>query len=124
MGALRTLAICCAAALPAAAGAGMLPGIVATFATCTGRLSAQMEHEWLMGGHDEAIASQRAAMAELLVSITPAGAGRDALAARIEAKMAHASLLTRATFNRDAEDAAWASARAEAEIAACQGLLL
>ena len=48
----------------------------------------------------------------------------DSLARRIEAKQAQAVLLTRATFGPDPAQAAFAAARAEAEIARCLANLL
>jgi len=96
-----------------------------TFATCTGRLSAQMEHQWLINDPAaDRTKAQRAAMISLLEATTPPGQGRRVLSYRIDAKYAQSVLLTRATFNDDAEDALWARGRAEAEVAACVGLLL
>ena len=99
--------------------------IVQTFATCTGRLSAQMEHEWLMNDPaSERTETHRATMIALLDAVSPPNRGRDILAWRIDAKSAHAMLLTRATFNDDTEDAAWALRRAQTQVSACTGLLL
>lgn len=96
-----------------------------TFSSCVGRLSATMEHQWLMSDpNSDRTEAQRAAMLSLVQAIMPSGAGRDVTAWRIASKRAHAVLLTRATFNDDAEDAAWALTRAETELAACTGLLL
>ncbi len=68
--------------------------------------------------------AQRASMLSLVEAIMTPDQGRDVLNWRIDAKQAHAVLLTRATFNDDADDAAWALNRAEAYLAACTGLLL
>ncbi len=96
-----------------------------TFASCAGRLSAEMEHQWLMSDPaSDRTEAQRAAMISLIDAIMAPGQGRDVLHWRIDAKQAHAVLLTRATFNDDEDDAAWALARAEAQLAACTGLLL
>ncbi|MEM9427292.1 MAG: hypothetical protein AAGA06_11385 [Pseudomonadota bacterium] len=96
-----------------------------TFSSCVGRLSATMEHQWLLSDPmSDRTEAQRAAMLSLVEAIMPAGDGRHVLAWRIAAKRAHAVLLTRATFNDDAADAAWALTRAEAELAACTRLLL
>lgn len=95
------------------------------FADCAGRLSAQMEHQWLLSDPaSERTGAQRAAMLSLVDAAMSPEQGRDVLAWRIEAKLAHAVLLTRATFNEDAEDAAWALQRAENRLATCTGLLL
>lgn len=99
--------------------------ILWTFATCTGRLSAQMEHEWLMSDPAaERTEARRSAMIGLLQATMSSDQAHQTLSWRIDAKQAQAVLLTRATFNDDAMDARWASRRAEAEIAACNSLLL
>lgn len=101
------------------------PSITTTFAGCVGRLSAEMEHAWLFVDRpSESIARQRANMIELLDLVDEGYTGREILAMRIDAKAAHARLLTRAAFNDDASDAAWALRRAEAQISACKSLLL
>lgn len=98
---------------------------VATFATCAGRLSAMMEHQWMFDGPaSERTEAQRAAMIDLLEAVQPPDQGRDVLHLRLEAKMAQAALLTRATFNRDAEDARRALVLAQQNLAQCTGLLL
>ena len=124
MSGLRTMLT----ALIVATGADALRAsedVVWTFASCTGRLSAQMEHQWLMSDPtSDQTAARRAAMISLLEATMAPDQGRTVLSWRIEAKHAQAQLLTRAHFNNDDEDAAWAQNRAEAEIAACNGLLL
>ena len=99
--------------------------VVWTFASCTGRLSAQMEHQWLMQspGADQT-ESRRETMITLLEATMHPDEGPTVLSWRVEAKLAQSQLLTRATFNSDTDDATWARNRAEAEIAACNGLLL
>lgn len=99
-------------------------GLLHLFAGCTGRLSAQMEHHWLMGRPAEEIQAQRSAMITLLDAIQPPDQGKHVLQIRIGAKFAHAALLQRATFNEDASDADWAAARAEVELAHCASLVL
>ncbi|MGR3795244.1 hypothetical protein [Vannielia sp. SX4] len=95
-----------------------------TFATCTGRFSALMEHQWLLPHPElEQTTRRRAAMISLLEAVMPPSAGREVLARRIEAKHAQRVLLTRATFNDDSADAHWAATRAEAQIASCAALL-
>ena len=108
-------------ALPATAGDNPLR----TFAACAGRLSATMEHQWLLSDPtSDRTAAQRAAMISLIEATMSPEQGRDVLAWRIDAKQAHSVLLTRATFNDDPEDALWARNRAVAQLAACTGLLL
>lgn len=125
MGGLKTLfaalSLAAATAGPLRAGQDMHW----TFADCAGRLSALMEHQWLMGDpRADQTKAQRAAMIGLMEATMPPHEGREVLARRIEAKQAQAVLLTRATFNRDSADADWALRRAEMQISACVGLLL
>lgn len=121
---MRTLAIL--AILPAAPAGQAAAGqdVVRIFASCAGRFSAQMEHEWLLSDPAaDRTGAERDRMIGLLETLTAPGVGR-ALDLRIEAKQAQTALLTRATFNRDRGDAHWARQRAETEIAACRSLLL
>ncbi|MCG6882246.1 MAG: hypothetical protein LJE62_00665 [Silicimonas sp.] len=84
-----------------------------------------MEHQWLLSDPASDLTKvQRAAMISIVEAIMMPEQGRDVLAWRINAKQAHAVLLTRATFNNDAADARWARTRADAQLAACTGLLL
>ncbi|MEO0944347.1 MAG: hypothetical protein AAFY06_05820 [Pseudomonadota bacterium] len=112
-------------AISAANIAPARPDMVWTFASCTGRLSAQMEHQWLLrdAGADQT-ERRRETMIALLEATMHPDDGPTVLSWRIEAKLAQSQLLTRATFNTDTADASWARNRAEAEIAACNGLLL
>lgn len=96
-----------------------------TFAACTGRLSAELEHAWLMGEEGEAsLAAQRSAFIEILSAITPPDESRRALSVRIDAKQAHAVILTRATFADDPSQIQWATAQARLHLRACTDLLL
>ncbi|MCF2904333.1 hypothetical protein L0666_04990 [Octadecabacter sp. CECT 8868] len=91
------------------------------FASCTGRLSAQMEHEWLLSDENaEQTEDQRAAMIDLLFATMEPDEGRQVLAWRIEAKSAHAGLLTRATFREDT----WAAQRAVQMVRACTAIMM
>lgn len=120
---LRAFGFCTLIALGAPAEAE--EDIVATFATCTGRLSALMEHQWLMSdAAADVTQARRAQMESLLFSVMLPGAGERTLARRIDAKVAMAALLTRVDFNDDPADAAWAATRVEIQIAACDALLL
>lgn len=96
-----------------------------TFAACAGRLSAVMEYQWMFDGPaSEQTKTQRAAVIDLVEAIMPPDRGREVLQWRISAKMAQSALLTRAVFNDDPNDAAWASAQAARFERACTGLLL
>lgn len=68
--------------------------------------------------------ARRAAMISLLEATMHPDEGPTVLSRRIDAKLAQSQLLTRATFNSDDDDATWARTRAEAQITACNGLLL
>ncbi len=104
------------AALPAFAD----PDPLRTFAVCAGRLSALMEHQWLTDGPaSEATARSREAMLSLVEAVLPPEATPLALNWRIEAKVAQAALLSRATFARDPV----AAARADHLVQDCLGLL-
>lgn len=99
--------------------------LLVTFASCTGRLSAELEHAWLMGdARGEDIAHRRQQFVDILSAIVPPTQRRDMLHLRIQAKIAHASLLSQSVFSDDAERATWALRRATAEVNYCAGFLL
>ena len=124
MGVLKTILFCMLGLLPAGAFA-MESDPLRTFASCAGRLSATMEHQWLMSDPtSDRTQAQRAAMLSLVDAVMAPGQGSQVLTWRIEAKQAHAVLLTRAAFGQDADDATWALQKAEAHLAQCTGLLL
>ncbi|WP_323765293.1 hypothetical protein [Marinovum sp.] len=127
---MKTLALCFALAAlvlpPPARALPLAPDHpVIAFATCAGRLSATMEHQWMFDGPgSERTEAQRAAMISLLEAVMPAELGREVLHLRLEAKFAQAALLARARFNDDAEDAVRAGALAGLRLAECTGMLL
>ena len=101
-----------------------LPEIVRLFATCAGRLSAVMEHEWLLSRPgSEATALRRSRMLDLLEAVTEERNARRILTLRIEAKAAQARLLSRAAFSLDAAEASRAEAAAGRFMARCDALL-
>lgn len=127
MGGLRTIFLAFAALLLAMPAGAMPSGDtqLRTFATCTGRLSALMEHQWMFDGPgSEQTARARAQMVDILDAMMPEGRGRDVLAWRVEAKMAHAMLLTRAVFAQDRAEARWAAQTADRLTAECRAFLL
>ncbi|WP_413720314.1 hypothetical protein [Silicimonas sp. MF1-12-2] len=125
MGGLKTLLAALAVTATSAAPVRADDDLVRTFATCAGRLSATMEHQWLMGdGEAELTERRRISVIAILDALTPEDRGPEILNWRIEAKMALASLLTRATFNDDSEDAAWAERQAQMMIGSCNSLIL
>lgn len=67
------------------------------FSLCAGRLSALMEHQWLVDGPaSETTSRQRDAMLELVEAVLPPDQAPRAMEWRIEAKVAQAALLNRA----------------------------
>lgn len=95
------------------------------FATCTGRLSAKLEYQWLIGDPASDITeAQRNSMADLLEAVAPDGSGSLVMTYRIDAKIAYRQLLERARFAPDPADAQWAEARADAILAPCTAMLL
>ncbi|MCF1707252.1 hypothetical protein L0V05_00340 [Tabrizicola sp. J26] len=95
------------------------------FATCAGRFSALLEHQWLLSDpRADETERQRTAMLSLVEAVVPSGGEAEALNRRIEAKVALANLLSEATFGRLETTATQAARRSEELIGACRGLLL
>jgi hypothetical protein len=95
------------------------------FAGCVGRFSAEREHAWLLGSEETPrLEAQREAFLALLDAAPSEAPPRQTLAYRIEAKMAHAALLTEASFGTDPQRARRASVLATRHIGLCQSLLL
>jgi hypothetical protein len=112
-------------ALPAPALNNSANDDLRIFAICAGRFSAQMEHSWLFGKSDAGELEQDREMMLLLIdAIMPDTDRVRVLDWRINAKQAHAMLLTRAAYTSDDGDADWAKSRAAAAIAECRDLLL
>ena len=64
------------------------------FATCTGRLSALMEHQWIVDGPaSDRTRQDRDVMLTLVDAAMRQGAEVQVMAWRVEAKVAHAALL-------------------------------
>ncbi|NJS37992.1 MAG: hypothetical protein HC783_02220 [Rhodobacteraceae bacterium] len=88
-------------------GAAVAPGaadpLLRDFSTCAGRLSALVEHQWLVDGPaSDVSANRRDAMLELVAAVMPPEMARTAMGWRIEAKVAQRALLDRAYFAQDA----------------------
>jgi hypothetical protein len=99
--------------------------LVSVFASCTGRLSAELQHAWLLNDPDaKIIEHRRAQFIDLIQAVTPPEQLRHSLNLRIDAKMAHAELLTVADFSNDSDRSEWAMRRAKFEIDYCAGFLL
>ena len=102
-----------------------LEDIARTFAGCVGRLSAEMEHAWLVDGPEaDRIAADRGEMLMLLEATQPMESARDYLAYRIDVKMAHAALLTQASFGQNPQSAENARRLALVYTSQCRDLLL
>lgn len=96
-----------------------------TFAVCAGRYSAEMEHAWLMHDRDTAeVTHRRQQFVDLVAAFVAPEDRRESLAYRINAKLAHARLLTQATFSQDEGQSVWAKKRARFQIAMCASYLL
>ena len=100
-------------------------GLTDTMAICAGRMSAEMEFAWLRSdpGADK-LEEQRRRFVEILEALGPATNASEQLALRIDAKMAHAGLLTTAYFGTDGARAAWAKRHAVLHRQTCQNMLL
>lgn len=95
------------------------------FAACAGRLSAEMEHQWLMSDpRADETEERREQMIALVQAVTPEGLEARMLNLRIEAKYAHRTLLNRASFSDNEREARWATALAKSEVSQCIGMLL
>ncbi|MGI3165942.1 hypothetical protein [Pseudooceanicola sp. 200-1SW] len=89
-------------------------------AECAGRLSALMEHQWLLSSAAApATEARRARMLARLAAIPAAASPRALLAGRIEAKAAQAALLGRASFARTEAERRAASRLAARLLAPC-----
>ncbi len=122
---LRTLALLFLPFAASAEPAFAAEELMRTFATCAGRLSAQMEHEWLLSAPSaDQTEAQRDGMVALLDTFATDETARIAMRFRVEAKHAQSVLLNQATFARDQRAASRAARRAEAQISACRALLI
>ena len=96
------------------------------FASCAGRLSAEIEHSWLtQRPGTDILEDARDAFVSLAESVSvDADDDHRAMSWRLNAKVAQAELLKRATFNSDAASAEWASKRADALASSCLAIVL
>lgn len=76
------------------------------------------------GVASERTKAQRTAVIDLISAIIEPAQGRQVLHWRLASKHAHAVLLTRAAFNEDTIDAAWAEDQAVRLTHECTSLLL
>jgi hypothetical protein len=93
------------AALTVATGVGGPAGADALFrdfAVCTGRYSALVEHQWLVGGPESGHSARvRDALWTLVEAVAAPEESPAAMALRIEAKAGQKALLSRAFFAGD-----------------------
>jgi hypothetical protein len=95
------------------------------FAVCAGRLSALMEDQWMFDGPgSEQTQTELQAMVSLIEASIAPDEGRQVLGWRVNAKLAHRTLLAQARFATDPAVAETAAARAEALAADCRGMIL
>ncbi|WP_460274823.1 hypothetical protein [Celeribacter sp. ULVN23_4] len=114
------------AALPAPAMTPRdVPPLAREFAYCVGRLSATVEHQWLLSDpRSDSTLLHRTRMLSLLESVARPEQASQLLTLRLSAKVAHASLLQRATFDPSHERARAAHHRAEIALRQCLALIL
>ncbi|MEP3637930.1 MAG: hypothetical protein ABJN14_11785 [Paracoccaceae bacterium] len=94
------------------------------FAQCAGRFSAEMEFAWLIGDQDSEIPKQlRSHFIDMIDAILAPGDGPNVLARRIEAKVAHTALLSRAQFSENPTEIRIAAQTAEHDVAFCRAML-
>jgi hypothetical protein len=99
--------------------------LIREFATCTGRLSAEVEHAWLVGDpRVDVKEALRDNMESLLMSIVGPANDVRAMSLRLDAKVAHRGLLFLADFTQDDGAAYRARKQSEAFIAGCTAYLL
>jgi hypothetical protein len=104
---------------------GAADPLLREFSVCAGRLSALVEDQWMFDGPgSERTQTELAAIVSLIDASMPQGAGRQVLAWRIDAKVAHRALLHQARFVADERLAETAAARAEALAADCRSMVL
>lgn len=95
------------------------------FAECVGRFSAEMEHAWLLSDPEaDALQVRRSTFIALMEASMPTQKAREVLAYRLDNKIAHASLLTIASFGRDPDHAQRAREKARFYRVSCEQLLL
>lgn len=122
---LRTTLLGTALLIQPAPSAALSDDPVRLFATCAGRMSAVMEHQWLTDGPaSELSRTLRDGHLALLEASMTADQAAKALNWRVEAKAAQAALLSLAAFGPDPTARQRAYARAQALVADCSALLL
>ena len=125
MGVLKTLGLATCFTCLAATAAKPDNDLLRRVTDCVGRLSAQIEHHWLLSDQPtEQIETQRAHLIDIQDTLMTPDTATKILSKRIDAKMAHATLLTQAAFSDDDRRATWAEKRAKQELSQCGTILL
>ncbi len=125
MGDLKTLLSSCLLILLATSQGRSETDLVSAMASCAGRYSAELEHAWLMDDpRSEILSRQRENTLSILEAITTADAARDILNLRIDAKHAHARLLTMASFGTAPSETKWAKRQSRLFLQNCAAMLL
>jgi len=95
------------------------PDLTPVFAVCTGRLSAVVEHHWLMARDPAQAEADYAAMGAVLAAVAHGRDGAEVMSWRITAKVALRQMLLRADLAGDSV----AADRAAILIAECRDLI-
>ncbi|MEP2889906.1 hypothetical protein [Tateyamaria sp.] len=99
--------------------------LVLVFAGCAGRMSAEMEHAWLVNdARADTWQTQRQRFVGILQAIMPRDRARETLSHRVEAKLAHSAILTTAKFGTDPRRSRLAKKQARIQVQSCQAMLL
>lgn len=130
MGKMKTILLVVSLALPVQAGTLPLapqPGEeqLFHFATCSGRFSALMEHQWMVDGpQSEVTRKYLEEMVSLVQALAPDDQGARVMSWRIDAKVVQRDLLMRAEFGASDAERTHALARSDQLIGSCRSLLL
>ncbi len=124
MGGLKTYLATFGVGLSLAGQVSAGEDVLALFARCSGQMSAEREHAWLMQRDPAGFEDARERFLSLVEAVAEEAARRAVLHDRIEAKHLHAALLREADFGTDPKRARAAQRRAASQIRLCRSLLL
>jgi hypothetical protein len=110
-------------ALPVATRADQ-PIELRLFAECAGRLSATVEHAWLVGTDDTALRAQKDGFADLIEALASPNDRVQVMDWRVRAKMDHKRLLSLSVFATEPRLARLATMQAQAHQNRCGAVLL
>lgn len=115
--------LCMVSTLPVTARADQSSSI-RLFAECAGRLSASIEHSWLIGTDDTALQTQREGFSDLVEALADPTDRVQVMDWRIRAKMDHKRLLSLSVFSPEPRIARIALNQARAYQNRCGAVLL